>query len=87
MAEIKISKLDKLQEKLDKKIDKEELKKALDISHFDLNAILRGIQLTLVGGEFALSDPALAQPRIICVYPRAYVAHDARARHFQILRG
>jgi hypothetical protein len=31
-------------------VDKEELKKAFDISHFDINAILRGIQLTLVGG-------------------------------------
>lgn len=31
-------------------IDKEKLKKAFDISHFDINAILRGVQLTLVGG-------------------------------------
>ena len=30
--------------------DKEKLKKAFDVSHFDLNAILRGAQLTLVGG-------------------------------------
>lgn len=48
MAASKSSKLDKLEEKL----DKEELKKALDISHFDINAILRGAQLTLVGGGF-----------------------------------
>jgi hypothetical protein len=27
------------------------VKKAFDTSHFDLNAILRGIQLTLVGGS------------------------------------
>lgn len=33
-------------------IDKEKLKKAFDISHFDLNAILRGIELTLVGGAY-----------------------------------
>jgi hypothetical protein len=32
-------------------IDKEKLKKAFDMSHFDLNAILRGAQLTLVGGK------------------------------------
>ena len=32
-------------------IDKEKLKKAFDVSHFDINAVLRGIQLTLVGGE------------------------------------
>ena len=48
MAASKGSKLDKLEQKL----DKEELKKALDISHFDVNAILRGAQLTLVGGGF-----------------------------------
>ncbi len=33
-------------------IDKEQLKQKLDTSHFDFNAILRGIQLTLVGGTF-----------------------------------
>lgn len=33
-------------------IDKEDLKKAFDLSHFDINAILRGAELTLVGGEF-----------------------------------
>jgi hypothetical protein len=32
-------------------VDKEQLKKAFDVSHFDLNAVLRGIQLTLVGGK------------------------------------
>jgi hypothetical protein len=31
-------------------IDKEKLKKKFDISHFDLNAVIRGIQLTGVGG-------------------------------------
>jgi len=29
-------------------IDEQKLKKAFDISHFDLNAVIRGIQLTLV---------------------------------------
>lgn len=33
-------------------IDKEKLKEAFDVSHFDLNAILRGVQLTLVGGNY-----------------------------------
>lgn len=37
-------------------IDKEKLKKAFDISHFDINAVLRGIQLTLVAG---MSQPLL----------------------------
>ncbi|PSR77231.1 transmembrane protein UsgS [Coniella lustricola] len=40
-------------------IDKEKLKKAFDVSHFDLNAILRGIELTLVGANRALQNPAL----------------------------
>ncbi|KAK9783531.1 putative Transmembrane protein UsgS [Seiridium cardinale] len=37
--------------------DKEKLKKAFDFSHFDINAILRGIQLTLVGAHRALQNP------------------------------
>jgi hypothetical protein len=32
-------------------VDKEKLKKTFDISHFDLNAVIRGIQLTLVAGR------------------------------------
>lgn len=32
-------------------IDKEKLKKAFDVSHFDINAVLRGAELTLVGGK------------------------------------
>lgn len=32
-------------------IDKEKLKQKFDISNFDLNAVLRGAQLTLVGGK------------------------------------
>ncbi len=31
-------------------VDKAALKKKFDISNFDLNQVLRGIQLTLVGG-------------------------------------
>lgn len=38
-------------------IDKEKLKKAFDISHFDINAILRGVQLTLVGGTMSHPFP------------------------------
>ena len=34
-------------------IDKEKIKKAFDVSHFDINAVLRGVQLTLVGGRTA----------------------------------
>lgn len=31
-------------------LDKDKLKQQFDVSHFDINAILRGMQLTLVGG-------------------------------------
>lgn len=41
----------KLESKIASRLDKDEVKKAFDTSHFDLNAILRGIQLTLVGGS------------------------------------
>lgn len=40
-------------------INTEKLKKAFDISHFDLNAIIRGIQLTLVAANRALQNPSL----------------------------
>ncbi|KAK3346291.1 hypothetical protein B0T25DRAFT_484085 [Lasiosphaeria hispida] len=38
-------------------VDKEKLKKHFDISHFDLNAVIRGIQLTLVGAHRAFQNP------------------------------
>ncbi|KAK4464267.1 Acetamidase/Formamidase family-domain-containing protein [Cladorrhinum samala] len=38
-------------------IDKDKLKQKLDVSHFDLNAVLRGAQLTLVGAHRALQNP------------------------------
>ncbi|KAJ0297856.1 hypothetical protein COL5a_011133 [Colletotrichum fioriniae] len=55
---------DKLEGQIDKQldklpIDKERLKREFDLSHFDLNQILRGIQLTLVGAQRALQNPAL----------------------------
>jgi hypothetical protein len=37
-------------------IDKAKLKQRFDISHFDLNAVIRGIQLTLVGGKLVRSS-------------------------------
>lgn len=42
-----------------RKEDKDWLKAAFDTSHFDLNAILRGMQLTLVGGRLAWYDGQL----------------------------
>jgi len=35
-------------------LTKEQLKKKLEVSNFDPNAILRGAQLTVVGGMFKL---------------------------------
>lgn len=35
-------------------IDKEKIKEKLDVSHFDFNAVIRGMQLTLVGGTYLL---------------------------------
>ncbi|KAK1673078.1 transmembrane protein UsgS [Colletotrichum godetiae] len=57
-------KRDKLEGQIDKQldklpIDKERLKREFDLSHFDVNQILRGIQLTLVGAQRALQNPAL----------------------------
>lgn len=43
----------KLEKALPAEINKEKLKKAFDFSHFDINAILRGIELTLVGGVYS----------------------------------
>jgi len=40
-------------------IDTEKLKKKFDISHFDLNAVIRGVQLTGVGAHRALQNPHL----------------------------
>jgi hypothetical protein len=44
---------DKLQHTLDK-IDKDKLKQKFDLSHFGLNAVIRGAQLTLVGGAYGV---------------------------------
>ncbi|KAI0969080.1 transmembrane protein UsgS [Xylaria arbuscula] len=41
------------------KIDKDRVKEAFDLSNFDLNAVLRGAQLTLVGAHRALQNPAI----------------------------
>ncbi|KAH6844833.1 formamidase [Chaetomium sp. MPI-CAGE-AT-0009] len=40
-------------------LDKDKLKKKFDVSHFDINAIIRGIQLTLVGAHRALQNPQM----------------------------
>jgi hypothetical protein len=49
---------EKLQHQLDK-IDKDKLKQRLDLSHFGINAVIRGAQLTFVGAQRALQNPAL----------------------------
>ncbi|KAI1501538.1 formamidase [Biscogniauxia marginata] len=40
-------------------LDKQQLRKVFDLSHFDFNAILRGAQLTFVGAHRALQNPAI----------------------------
>ncbi|KAK4099871.1 hypothetical protein N658DRAFT_428859 [Parathielavia hyrcaniae] len=40
-------------------LDKNKLKQRFDVSHFDFNAIIRGIQLTLVGAHRALQNPKI----------------------------
>lgn len=42
-----------------KAVDMDRLKTTFDLSHFDLNAVLRGVQLTFVGANRALQNPAL----------------------------
>ncbi|KAI1117829.1 transmembrane protein UsgS [Nemania sp. NC0429] len=39
--------------------DGDKLKEAFDLSNFDINAVLRGAQLTLVGAHRALQNPAI----------------------------
>lgn len=38
-------------------LDRAKLKKQFDVSNFDINAIIRGVQLTLVGAHRALQNP------------------------------
>ncbi|SPO05511.1 probable transmembrane protein UsgS [Cephalotrichum gorgonifer] len=40
-------------------IDVDRLKQKFDLSHFDLNAVLRGVQLTFVGANRALQNPGI----------------------------
>jgi hypothetical protein len=44
---------------IDENIDTEKLRAKFDISNFEPNAVLRGMQLTLVGAHRALQNPAL----------------------------
>lgn len=41
------------------KLDKDKVKQAFNLSNFDINAVLRGAQLTLVGAHRALQNPAI----------------------------
>lgn len=72
-------------------IDKAKLKKKFDLSHFDLNAILRGIQLTLVGGMLinqtletntdSTSPPRPPEPRPLQLGTLQASRHSHRSRH------
>lgn len=37
----------------------DKLRQKLDLSHFGINAVIRGAQLTLVGAQRALQNPAI----------------------------
>lgn len=41
---------DKLKRTVEDNVDTDMLKQKFDLSNFDLNAVIRGMQLTLVGG-------------------------------------
>ncbi|KAI9150174.1 hypothetical protein HJFPF1_09929 [Paramyrothecium foliicola] len=53
------AKAEQLKRTVEDNVDKEKLKERFDISHFDLNAVIRGMQLTLVGAHRALQNPAI----------------------------
>lgn len=42
---------EKLEQVIDRNVDTEKLERKFDFSNFDINAVLRGMQLTLVGGK------------------------------------
>lgn len=45
------------------RLDKAKLKQKFDVSNFDLNAVIRGIQLTLVGGA-SPNPPVPSHPHV-----------------------
>ncbi|KAM4062247.1 etoposide-induced protein 2.4 (EI24) domain-containing protein [Hirsutella rhossiliensis] len=49
----------RLKKRVDQNLDSKAVRERLDISHFGPNAILRGVQLTLVGAHRALQNPAM----------------------------
>jgi hypothetical protein len=53
------AKADDLKHTIEDNIDTKEIKSKLDTSNFDLDAVLRGMQLTLVGAHRALQNPAM----------------------------
>lgn len=57
---------ERLKKVIDQNVDTEMLKKQFDVSNFDPNAVLRGMQLTLVGGE-SVSVPIFLSATMICL--------------------
>lgn len=47
------------------KLDKDKLKEAFDLSSFDVNAVIRGAQLTLVGGASLVFPLPCFSPRCL----------------------
>ncbi|KJZ75643.1 hypothetical protein HIM_04800 [Hirsutella minnesotensis 3608] len=49
----------RLMQSAEEKLDSESVRRELDVSHFNPNAVIRGAQLTLVGGKSPLQNPAI----------------------------
>lgn len=64
----------------DLKLDKDTLKQAFSLSNFDINAVLRGVQLTLVGGKSITATilRGLYQVEIYHVLGRVHIRCDLR---------
>jgi fructose-specific component phosphotransferase system IIB-like protein len=50
---------DKLKRTVERNVDSDKLKDKFDLSSLDINAVIRGMQLTLVGAHRALQNPEL----------------------------
>ncbi|KAK5993139.1 hypothetical protein PT974_06567 [Cladobotryum mycophilum] len=50
---------EKLEKTLDRYVNMDQLRNKFDLSHFNANAVLRGVQLTFVGAHRALQNPKM----------------------------
>jgi hypothetical protein len=64
-------------------LTQEELKKKFEISNFDLNAILRGAQLTVVGGTHSIQARKRQHPIIADHYFKLFERYRTRVSSHQ----